>query len=120
MKRKEALTLPTHVDLVVDVDGGGKCNFKYRETFPDEKLVARTAVMLQAAANAGALPPNVHFQRSGPKALELKGKNVARKDVGNMLFGEFLMWSTIGDMTLRDLVGVSVRLGQMTAGKTKR
>lgn len=113
MKRK-ALVLPAEVDLTIRAGKNDRCSFSYRESFPSAKVVAATAAMVEAAVANGVLPPGVKFRRDGKNAFVIEGENVARSDVGNMMFGEFLLWATIADATLRDLIGLSIRLGQKT------
>lgn len=118
MKKKKNAVLPSHVTLTIDVGRNDLCDFVYRERFDrrDAKTVARTAELIENAIRSGAMPDGVTMERDGKLGIGFVGKGVRRVHVGNMLFGEFLLWSSTADLTLRDFVVASVFTGRATAG----
>lgn len=99
---------PSVVSLRAFEDAEGKMNFSYIERFTQEKygatlredMLARTFSVVSVALKTSELP--VVVERNGADGIEIRG-TIDRADLGNMLVGEFFGWSTIGEMSLRDL-----------------
>jgi hypothetical protein len=93
---KNKIVLPHTVDLKI-VRKGDKAKFSYEETFSVKKVVKSTFDLIQ-----GAIPGVVAKIVKSGRGIRLSG-TVDYRTLGNMMTGEFLIWSTIGDMTLRDM-----------------
>lgn len=101
----------------------GRYRFIYSESFRDRALVERTADMLRHAFKALAdsgLRISHRLTRGGG-SFTIKGA-VPPETLGNMLTGEFIGWSTLGAMRLRDLLAQAVVTGAggvSSAGKRR-
>jgi hypothetical protein len=93
---KNKVVLPHTVDLRI-ARKGDRAKFSYEETFPVKKIVKTTFDLIK-----DAIPGvDAKITKSG-RGIRLSG-TVDYRTLGNMMTGEFLIWSTIGDMTLRDM-----------------
>lgn len=90
----------------------GRYRFTYSESFNDRRLAERTADLLRHAFKALAdsgLRVGRRLTRDGG-SFTIKG-TVTSETLGNMLAGEFIGWSSLGAMRLRDLLAQAVVVG---------
>lgn len=90
--------LPNTVRLHV-VRKGRKATFVYEETCGNARLVKRTVDIANACSPADL---GIKYTAQG-KILRAEGC-VDYSVLANFMTGEFLMWSTIGEMKLRDVL----------------
>jgi len=97
--------LPPGITFKADKLKDGRYRFVYSETFHDRALVERTADMLRHAAGAAAKAAGVHIAHRLTRKggiFTVKG-TVAPERIGDLMVGEFMAWSTVGSMRLRDV-----------------
>ena len=101
--------LPDGVNLTAQVVGD-KVDFRYVERFTsssyliDGEQVPRNALLsntLRLLRQGFAALPEISVSLVGDDSIEARGL-VRRSKFGNMMVMEFLGWSSIGDMKLRD------------------
>lgn len=79
----------------------GRYRFTYNESFRDATLVKRTFAQMKHAV---ALLKRMGYSAT-VRGSTLTFRGIAASEhVGNMMVGEFLCWSTLGTMRLRDLI----------------
>ena len=94
--------LPDAARLDVKTTTPGRVRFLYEEDFSDPAIVKRTAEMARAAL--GCLPDDLSVIESEDGKTVGIGGDVSRETFGNMMTTEFMMWGSLADRTLRDLM----------------
>jgi len=107
--------IPDAVDLKIKKLGEDTYDFLYVEGFPEgsEEMVSATFGAASALGEMGGLSA---FQPS-PLCIGFKGQ-CSMATCANVMVGEFMMWSTIGSATLRDLLCGAVA-GAATRGRAQ-
>jgi len=102
MKIPRRIQLPDQIELHAKRLVDGRVEFSYIERVLDREILSNTTPVVSKIAEA--LRVELH-QADGE--LGVKG-TVARRDFGDMLVSEFLLWSHLADLSFGEFLGVVV------------
>lgn len=97
------LHLPDSARLTVShLADRSRVRFRYEEDFADPEMVARTAELAQVMC--AAMEPGIAVSTcNNGLTIAIQGE-VSRVTFGNMMTTEFMMWGSLAEMSLRDLM----------------
>ena len=110
------LLLPSQVELSIKQIGPDLHEFRYLEHFDEgfEEWVRNT---YQAVSPLECEMRGLRAFQETPLSIGIKGQ-CSTAQVGNTLVAEFVLWSSLGSMPLRDLIG-NVFLGMTSKARQK-
>lgn len=101
------MLLPSSATFTCAEDKRGRWRFRYEERFPPTRQSAEalTNMILAAAGNFESL--GLRVKRLGRYGVRVSGTGLNRQIVGGFVAAEFMAWSRLGDLCMRDLLGAA-------------